>query len=447
MQVAATNSLNELLEFLRFPSISTDSVHAGDMVDCAEWLVRKLSSIGLEARLEATDGHPAVVAKNRHQPDRRTVMIYGHYDVQPVDPLELWDSPPFEPSVVDGIITARGATDNKGQIYGHILGVQAALEANGDLPVNLIFLIEGEEEIGSPHLEKFLIEHQESLQCDVVVISDTTMIAPGTPSFTYALRGIAAMECVVRGPAMDLHSGLFGGAVVNPATVAARLVASLHDQDYHVQIEKFYDDLVPVADWERDSWAKLPDMEASLLEVTKVNALGGEKGYSPTEQIWARPTAEVNGIAGGYQGEGSKTVLPKEAMFKLTFRLVPAQDPARILDLAEAHLRKHCPAGVTLEVRQGHTGRPYMTDPFSDFGLAAQRACEAAFGRNAALLREGGSIPIVQAFKEILGVDTLLLGFALPDCKAHSPNENFPVSNFEACIALNQKLMPALAEA
>jgi acetylornithine deacetylase/succinyl-diaminopimelate desuccinylase-like protein len=346
----------------------------------------------------------------------------------------------------DGIITARGATDNKGQILAHILGVAEAIREDGDVPVNLIILIEGEEEIGSVNLEAFLVKHRETLKCDIVAISDTGMVGPGMPTFSYGLRGIAAMEVTVKGPQMDLHSGIYGGAVANPATAIARLVASLHDANGHVQVERFYDDVAPVEDWERDAWKNLPMTDDALKKLTGVKTLFGEVGYSSVERTDARPTAEVNGIGGGYQGQGTKTVIPSKAFAKLTFRLVPKQNPAAILKSVEAHLRKHCPPGVELELTAGHSGDWYLTDPNSKDGLAAQRALEQTFGSKPALIREGGSIPIVQTFKKVLGVETLLLGLALPDCRAHSPNENFPVANLLAGIRLNRALLRELAK-
>lgn len=436
----------ELLTLLRFASISTDPAHKEQTRACADWIVAKLDGMGLKTELHPTPGHPVVVARNEHKPGRKTIMIYGHYDVQPVDPLNLWDSPPFDPQIKDGVIYARGSTDNKGQFLGHIQGVEETLKEKGELPVNLIFLIEGEEEIGSPNLTPFLEAHKDELKCDLVAVSDTGMVAPGVPTFSYGLRGLTAVEVTVKGPAMDLHSGIFGGAVANPATAVARLVASLHDKDGHIQVEGFYDDVKSVQDWEREAWRDLPMDDAGLQKLTGVSELFGEKGFSSIERTTARPTAEVNGIGGGYQGPGSKTVLPAHAMAKFTFRLVPNQDPQKIQDQVVAHLEKHCPPGVTLEIHRGHSGSPYLVDPQSGFGKAAQRALEASFGRKAALIREGGSIPIVQAFKTVLGVDTLLLGFALPDCRAHSPNENFPVENLHACRRLNRALLEEVAK-
>jgi acetylornithine deacetylase/succinyl-diaminopimelate desuccinylase-like protein len=438
------SALDDLLTCLRFPSVSTDSTRNGDVRECANWLLAKLQGLGLQAALHETPGHPVILAKNRHIPGRRTVLLYGHYDVQPVEPLAEWLSPPFEPTIRDGRIYCRGATDNKGQLMAHVGGLAQTLSQHGDLPVNLTILFEGEEEIGSPNLKPFLLKHRDDLKCDVVAISDTGMVAPGVGTFTYGLRGIACLEARVHGPSIDLHSGIFGGAVANPATVVARLAASLHDAEGRVRIPGFYDAVQPLQDWEREAWASLGDGDAEMLSLTGAPALFGEAGFSERERRWARPTAEVNGIGGGYQGEGSKTVIPREAFVKLSFRLVPNQEPDKVLQAAADYLRAQAPESVRLEIVPGHTGQAYLMDPHSPLGQAAQRALRTTFGGNVALIREGGSIPIVHAFKEVLGADTLLLGLALPDCQAHAPNENFPIDNFEAGIRLNQALLAEL---
>lgn len=437
--------LADLFTLLRFPSVSTDSSHNKDTRACAEWLAAKLSGIGLSAALNETARHPVVIATNPHRAGRRTVLLYGHYDVQPDAPVGEWKSPPFEPTLRDGRIWCRGATDNKGQLMAHVCGLEKTLREHGELPVNLICLFEGEEEIGSPNLKPFLQAKRDMLKCDVVAISDTGMVAPGVGTFTYGLRGIACCEVKVHGPATDLHSGIWGGAVMNPVTAIARLIASLHDGGGRVQVEGFYDAVRPLADWEREAWKNLGDTEGETRTITGVPELFGEAGFTELERRWARPTAEVNGIGGGWQGEGSKTVIAREAFAKFSFRLVPDQQPGQILQAVEKHLRAHTPSAVRLEFVPGHTGMPYLMDPFSPFGRAAQSALEKTFGGRPALIREGGSIPIVQAFNDVLGVDTLLLGLALPDCQAHAPNENFPVANFEAGIVLNQHLMRELA--
>ena len=440
--------LEELTSFLRFPSVSTQPEHAPDLVSCAEWLREKLAAIGLTATVYPTPGSPVVVASTPRDPAKRTVLIYGHYDVQPPEPLEGWTTPPFEPRIEEGRIYARGAADNKGQILAHILGVAETLREKGSLPVNVIFLIEGEEEIGSPNLASFLREHREELACDLVAISDTAMAPGNKPALTYALRGIAAMELLVRGPARDLHSGLFGGAVANPATVVARLLASLHDGEGRVLIPGFYDAVRPLEPWERAAAADLEKAsggDEAIKELAGVTELFGEKDFTTIERIGARPTAEVNGIGGGYQGAGTKTVLPKEAFAKLTFRLVADQDPAVILAAAEEYLRNQTPAGVLLEIVTGHAGAAYQSDPNSPDGLAARKALAGAFGAEPLLLRDGGSIPILATLKEILGVDSYLLGLANPDSRIHSPDENMLIENFLGGIRMNQILLEELA--
>ena len=440
--------LEELTSFLRFPSISTQPEHAPDLVACAEWLREKLTTIGLTAMVHPTPGSPVVIASTPRDPAKRTVLVYGHYDVQPPDPLDGWTTPPFEPRIEEGRIYARGAADNKGQILAHILGVAQTLRERGSLPVNLIFLIEGEEEIGSPNLADFLRAHKEDLSCDLVAISDTAMAPGNKPALTYALRGIAAMELIVRGPARDLHSGLFGGAVANPATVVARLLASLHDDEGRVRIPGFYDAVRPLQPWERVAAADLEKAsggDEAIKELAGVTELYGEKDFTTIERIGARPTAEVNGIGGGYQGAGTKTVLPKEAFAKLTFRLVADQDPALILAAAEEYLRNQTPPGVLLEIITGHSGAAYQSDPNSPDGLAARKALAGAFGAEPLLLRDGGSIPILATLKEILGVDSYLLGLANPDSRIHSPNENMLIENFLGGIRMNQILLEELA--
>src|SRR5436190_19971336 len=336
------NHLEDFYQFLRFPSVSTDDHYTEKVTECGHWLVEKLTKIGLSAKLCPTPGHPVVWAHNKQQPGRHTVLIYGHYDVQPPDPVRLWDSPPFEPVLKNGYVFARGATDNKGQILSHIIGIQETIEQSGDLPVNLHLVIEGEEEIGSVNLGSFLEKNRDALKCDAAVISDTGMIARGVPTLSYGLRGVTAMEVKVTGPKMDLHSGVFGGAVANPITALAQLLATLHDRDARVAIAGFYDRVKPLEDWEREAWRKLPvDGDKLIREETGVPELFGEAGYNSVERIWARPTAEINGIGGGYQGQGTKTVIASHAFAKLTFRLVPEQEGDEIQELAKEHLRKH----------------------------------------------------------------------------------------------------------
>lgn len=439
--------LDLLFDFLRFRSVSTQPEHGPDMRACAEWLASLLSSNGFDVEIAETGGHPAVVARGPEVPGKPTVLIYGHYDVQPEDPADQWTTPAFEPAVRNRRVFARGATDNKGQILAHVLGAIHTLREDGTLPVNLIFLIEGEEEIGSTNLDDFIRARRSDLRCDIIAISDTGMVAENFPTLTQSLRGIAGMEVIVRGPSTDLHSGIFGGAVVNPATALVGILARLHDHRGRVSVPGFYDDVVTPDASERAALAKLPVTDSDFLRETGAPALGGEEGFTTVERIGVRPTAEINGLTSGYQGAGTKTVLPSVASAKLTFRLVPNQKPDRILNLVEIHLQNLLPRGVEMEVIRGHGGLPYIVDLKSPWTAAALRALQETFGREPALVREGGSIPIVQSFRELLGTDTLLLGLAAPDCKAHAPDENFPIESFEAGIRLHRALLKELAAA
>ncbi len=439
--------LKDLFTVLSFQSISTDPAYAPEVQKNADWLVAKLSSLGLTTTLHDTPGHPIVIAQNKHAEGRPNVLLYGHYDVQPVDPIDLWDTPPFEPTIIGDKIFARGATDNKGQHMAHLKAIEQLLTEEGQLPVNLTVLLEGEEEIGSPNLVPFLEANKDTLPCDIIIVSDTGMVAPSTGTMGYGLRGISCCEVSLEGPNSDQHSGCIGGAIANPATEIARLVSSLHDNQGRVMIDGFYDDVEPLAEWERDMWAEVVGMdEASMLALTGAPALHGEAGYSSAERLWARPTAEVNGIGGGYQGEGSKTVLPSTAFCKLSFRLVPDQDPDDIYEKVKAHFEKHTPAHITLKVDKGHGGHPYRSDPHDRFGKVAQAALKTVFKNDPVLIREGGSIPIISDFKRILGADTLMLGLALPDAQIHAPNENFPIENFEKGVELGKTLIKVLGK-
>jgi acetylornithine deacetylase/succinyl-diaminopimelate desuccinylase-like protein len=440
------NPVEDLIEFLRFQTVSADRAYKTHIDECANWLKARFVKMGLSAQTFSTSGNPVVVACNERKKGRKTLLIYGHYDVQPPDPLDLWYSPPFEPVVREGKIFGRGSTDNKGQLLAHILGIESLLVESGGLPLNLIVLVEGEEEIGSPHLDSFLRENKSALQADVVAVSDTGMVAPGTPTFTYGLRGILCMEIRLRGPAADLHSGIFGGSVANPATELSRILGKLHDDNGRVTVSGFYDKVLPVEDWERQLWSALPFTEQSWLETTGSPALAGEKGYSFLERAWARPTAEVNGLAGGYQGEGPKTIIPSKAMAKLSFRLVPDQDPSELKGVIADFLTRECSKSVEIDIIPQHEGKPYLVKPDSEFGKAAQEALRRTFDKPIAFIREGGSIPITQTFKEVLGIDTLLMGLALPDAKVHSPNENFPIENLHAGIRLNRELINQIAQ-
>ncbi|CAN5834209.1 dipeptidase [soil metagenome] len=440
--------LDELVEFLRIPSVSAKSEHRGDMHRAADWLVERMLEAGLEiAELIPTAGHPIVIGEWRGAPGAPTLLVYGHYDVQPPEPLDEWESPPFEPAVRDGKLYARGSVDDKGQVYLHLKAVEAHIGATGTLPVNVVFVVEGEEEVGSPHLEEFLVENQERLRCDAVLISDTTMFAPGLPSVTIGLRGLAYMEVRVQGPRVDLHSGAYGGAVVNPANALARIIARLHDEQGRVTIPGFYDDVRELTEEERRTIAGLPFTEERLREEVGAPELGGEAGFSALERLWARPTLDVNGLLSGYTGEGAKTVLPARAMAKISMRLVPDQDYRTIERQFTEYVRQLAPPGVSVEVEALHGGQPWYAQPKGEIFTAARRALAAAFGQEPVFIREGGSIPIVQAFERIFDVPVVLIGFGLPGENAHAPNEWLSIENYtrgtQAIATLYHELRPA----
>ena len=424
-------SVEELFEFLRIPSVSAKSEHRADTRRAAEWLADRMRDAGLHsAEVVATEGHPIVLGEWRGAPDQPTVLVYGHYDVQPPEPLDEWTSSPFEPELRDGKVFARGSVDDKGQVYLHLKAVEAHLAHHGKLPVNVVFLVEGEEEVGSPHLAEFLARNAERLACNAVLISDTTMFAPGLPSITVGLRGLAYMEVRVQGPSTDLHSGAYGGAVVNPANALARIIAQLHDQNGCVAIPGFYNDVHGLTPQEREAIRSLPFDEEELRAEVGAPSLGGEAGYTALERIGARPTLDVNGLLSGYTGEGAKTVLPARAMAKISMRLVPDQDFRKIEKLFAEHVRRIAPAGVTVEVEALHGGHPWKAQPEGPIFEAATRALEQAFGRAPVHSREGGSIPIVRAFQETLGAPVILIGFGLPGENAHAPNEWMSLENF-----------------
>jgi len=426
--------VDELCEYVRFPSVSAQANHRPDLQACAEWLLNNCREIGLEARLLPTPGNPVIIARTpRHRSNgtsRPHFLIYGHYDVQPPEPFELWKTPPFEPRIQGRSLFARGSTDNKGQHLAHLKAVEAYLKSGTELPCDLTFLIEGEEEVGSKSLAPFLKAHRAELDCDAIVISDTGMPAPNCPALTYALRGIAAFEITLHGPARDLHSGIFGGTVDNPAMALAQLLAKLRDKNGRVAVPGFYDDVDSLSRYERRQLRRFPLKEKQYRKFLGVPKLFGERGFTPVEQRSARPTLEINGLTSGYQGEGSKTIIPAWARAKITCRLVPNQRPERIASLLRAHLRKLCPPTVRLQIEEGHGAKPYIVSPTGRQTQAALRALQAAFGTRPVLMREGGSIPIVNDFKQILHADTLLLGLALPDDNAHSPNEKFNLDCF-----------------
>ena len=427
-------SIAELGEYVRFPSVSAQPQHRQDLRACAEWVVKHCRSIGLEARLCPTKGNPIVVAKTPRARSRgarrRRFVVYGHYDVQPPEPLDLWKSPPFEPRVSGGALFGRGASDNKGQNLAHLKAVEAYLKTGTELPCDITFVIEGEEEVGSSSLASFLRERRAELACDAIVISDTGMPTPKHPALTYALRGIAAFQVTLHGPSRDLHSGIFGGTVDNPAMALCQLLGKLRDKNGRVAIPGFYDGVQPLSAYERKQFARLPFNARDYQKFLGVPKLFGERGFTPLEQRSARPTLEINGLTSGYQGEGSKTIVPAWARAKITVRLVPNQDPAQVIKRVRQHLEKLCPPTVRLEIKSGHGAEPYLVSPTSPQAQAALRALKSAFGCEPVLIREGGSIPIVNDFKKILHADSLLLGLALPDDNAHSPNEKFDLGCF-----------------
>ena len=437
---------DDLCELLRIPSVSADSRHRADVRRAAEWVAGQFRSLELATELCETAGHPIVYAESLAAPGAPTVLVYGHYDVQPPDPLGEWLSPPFEPTRRHGNLYARGATDDKGQMLTHVKSAQAWIRCEGRLPVNLKFLIEGEEEVGSAHLVGFVAANRRRLACDVVVISDTSQFGRGRPAITYGLKGIAYFELRLTGPKQDLHSGTFGGAVTNPANALARVLAALVNERGQVQVPGFYDDVVPLAAEERAQFAALGFDEEEFEKQLGVTAVMGEEGYTTLERRWARPTCDINGLWSGYQGEGSKTVLPARAGAKFSFRLVPRQDPAKIHRSLEAMLRRLLPPGIQMELIAFH-GAPGVVVPLdSPYMAAAARAIELGFGTRPVFIREGGSIPVVSTFREQLGVDTLLLGWGLDDDNTHSPNEKFCLADYHRGIKASACLWRELSK-
>lgn len=424
--------MDDLFAFLRIPSVSARTEHNADTARAATWVNEALTRIGFRSEVLPTPGHPVVLAEWRKAPKGApTILIYGHYDVQPPEPLELWTSPAFEPTIRNGKLFARGSVDDKGQLWVHVMALAAHLGARGTLPVNVIVLAEGEEEVGSQNLAPFVQKHADRLACDAVVISDSAMFAPGIPSILSSLRGLAYFEVTVRGPSSDLHSGMYGGAVVNPAMALARALATLHDTRGKIAIKGFYDRVRPFPTSVLKGMKKLPHSDARFRKGIGVRALGGEAGKTTLEKLWTRPTCEVNGLLSGYTGEGAKTVLPAEAMAKVSFRLVPDQHPDVIERLFKSHLMRQLPAlsGVTVTVKALHGGRPWRADLDGPVYDAARTALKAAFGREPVIVGEGGSIPVVGDFERILGAPVLLVGFGLPDENAHAPNEWIAVDN------------------
>lgn len=422
--------LNELLELLCIPSVSAKSEHKKDMLACAEAVKKRLLEAGADkVNIYPTEGHPIVYAEKIVDPNKPTVLVYGHYDVQPAEPLELWKSGPFEPVIIDKKIFARGSCDDKGQVYMHIKALETLVKTN-TLNNNIKFCIEGEEEVGSPNLGKFVKEHKELLKADCILISDSAMISLENPSIDIGVRGLSYIEVELTGPNRDLHSGVYGGAVANPITILAKMIASLHDENNHITIPGFYDDVVVATEEERKLMAQAPFDEQEYKDDLGVKALWGEKGFTTNERTGIRPTIEVNGIWGGYTGEGAKTVLPSKAFAKISARLVPNQQSDKITELIINHLKKITPPYVTLKASLHHGGEPYMTPIDSQAYQAAAKAMETTFGKTPIPVRGGGSIPICALFEKELGIKIVFMGFGLDSDNLHSPNEKFNVDNF-----------------
>lgn len=422
--------LNELLELLRIPSVSARSEHKEDMTKCADAVKNRLQEAGADSvEIFQTPGHPVVYGEKIIDPAKPVVLVYGHYDVQPPDPLHLWHSGPFEPVIKDGKIFARGSCDDKGQFYMHIKALETMVQTSS-LPANVKFIIEGEEEVGSPNLANFLVEKKDMLKADVILISDTSMLSLQTPSIDVGVRGLSYIEVEVTGPNRDLHSGVYGGAVANPITILAKMIASLHDKNNHITIPGFYDDVIEANETERAEMAKAPYDEKEYMHDLGVEALWGEKGYTTNERTGIRPTLEVNGIWGGYTGEGAKTVLPSKAFAKISCRLVPNQKTAKMTEMLIKHLQGIAPPYVTLKAWEHHGGDPYLTPVDSIEYQSAAKAIETTFGKLPIPVRGGGSIPITALFESVLGLKTVFLGFGLDSDNLHSPNEKFDLANF-----------------
>src|SRR5437867_5340178 len=440
--------VEDLKAALRIPSISAQPEHKDDVRRCADHFAAELRSLGMtRVEVAPTAGHPIVYAEWLGAPGKPTVLLYGHYDVQPPEPLELWNSPPFEPVVRDGKLFARGAVDDKGQVYMHVKAVEAHLSVNGRLPVNLKMVIEGEEEVGSEHLEGFLVTRRAELDADVIVVSDTAMLGPDQPALTYGLRGIQYAQINVTGPAHDLHSGHFGGAVQNPANALSAIIAALKDGDGRITVPGFYDRVRPLSAAEREQLRALPFDERAFLAESGAPAPAGEKGYSTLERISVRPTLDVNGIWGGYTGTGAKTVLPSKASAKVSMRLVPDQEPAEIHARFEAYVSRLAPPGVRVEVENLHGCRPFLTESDHPMIRLARKALARAWSKPAALIREGGSIPVMATLQKTHGLPCILMGFGLDDDNVHAPNEKFSLTSFHGGTKSVAYLYEELAKA
>lgn len=423
--------LNELKEFLRIPSVSTKSEHKGDIEKSAHWVAQKLRNAGFEnVEIEPTKMHPLVYGESLHAPGKPTILFYGHYDVQPAEPLHLWTSPAFDPTVRDGNLYCRGAVDDKGQVHIHLKALESLQKMTGKLPINMKAIIEGEEEVGSVSLWDFVQRNRQRLSADALVVSDTAMLGKGVPSITYGLRGLNYYEVEIIGPAQDLHSGVFGGAVPNPLTILAETIAKLHDKNFRVTVPGFYGDVTVVSRAERKALNSLPWKEKDFRKTVGAPGLCGEKGYTTVEQLWIRPTLEVNGIWGGYTGEGAKTVIPSRACAKISTRLVPNQDPAKIAKLVERHIRKLLPKTVRCNFRVLSMGKPWVAPYSHPIFQKAIHALDAGFGKKAVFIREGGSIPFVTQMHDTFNIPCVLIGFGLPDENAHAPDEHIALENY-----------------
>jgi len=439
--------VEQLKTLVHFASISAQSAHRRDVLACADWLVRHFRTLGLDVKLYPTKGNPILVARTSVSNQRRVprVLIYGHYDVQPPEPFELWKTPPFTPIVRKGELYGRGASDNKGQFFAHVKAVEAYLKTRAPLPVDVTFLIEGEEEVGSTSLISFVKQHAKQLRADYIVVSDTSMFSKNQPTLTYATRGIVGMEIRADGPSRDLHSGVFGGSLANPAMVLSQLLATCVDGNGHIRIPGFYAGVKPIAAWERRMWRRLPFDAHAYQRFLGVPALDGEKGFTPLEQRWARPTFEINGLTSGYQGPGGKTIVPAWAIARISCRVVPNQRAESVFRAVQRYLRRHCPKSVRLTIEGDYTPA-FFTAPDGPGARAALVALERTFHRKPVLCREGGSLPILDVFKRHLRGEIILVGLGLPDDNWHSPNEKMDLANFHQGIAMSVEILRQLAK-
>jgi acetylornithine deacetylase/succinyl-diaminopimelate desuccinylase-like protein len=439
--------VEQLLELLRFPSVSSQGGREGDCLACVERIAEHLRGLGFKTELRPWRRHPILLARRRGPASpSRTVLLYGHYDVQPPEPLEQWETPPFEPAIRDGCIYARGASDDKGQLFAHIKAVEALVRTQGAPPLDVVFFVEGEEEIGSPELEQFVTAASEELRSDYAIVSDSDFFGPGLPTITYGLRGLAYLELTLAGPREDLHSGVHGGAVVNPLNALARMVAGMHDPAGRVTLPGFYDDVVDLTEAEREAWAALPFDEAEYAAALGTRPVGGERGRPLLERRWARPTLDCNGIVGGYQGEGAKTVIPAAATAKISMRLVPNQRPEKIVESFRAFVAAHTPAGIRASVAVSAEARPVLVPSEGPAMTAAKEALKEAFAADVALVRNGASVPITELIQRVLKVVPILMGFGLPDDNLHAPNERFRLEQFHGGVVASAAMLHNLAE-